>query len=82
MIVTEAMETELGAGPGSLLKLADILGEDETGIKVELEYDGSIRVKVDSTAYPSTSIWLEPDDADALGDLIKAKAAEGRARQS
>jgi hypothetical protein len=82
VIVTEDMETELGAGRGSLLKLADLLGEDETGVKVEYEYDGSVRLKVDSTAYPSKSVWLTPDDADALADLIKAKAAQARARQS
>jgi hypothetical protein len=37
-----------------------------------------VKIKVDSTAYPNKVIRLEPDDADALADLIRQRAAEAR----
>jgi hypothetical protein len=75
MRVTESMTIESGA---PLSELADFIGLDDVGVQVTADFFGCVKIKVDSTAYPSKVIRLEPDDADALADLIKRKAAEAR----
>lgn len=75
MRVTPDMKTE---GGQSLSELADLLGEDQVGVKAETHPDGTVKLTVDSTAYPNKSVWLDPDDADALGDLLKMRAREAR----
>jgi len=78
MRVTKGMTTEGGA---SLIDEADFLDVDDTGVQAT-QNDVTVKLTVDSTAYPSKSVWLEPDDADALGDLLKQRAAECRAAQA
>jgi hypothetical protein len=75
MRVTKNMTNESGS---PLSELADFLGLDDVGIQATTDAYGCVNIKVDSTAYPNKVIRLEPDDADALADLIKRKAAEAR----
>jgi len=77
MRVTKGMTTESGA---RLDALADFLGQDDVGIQVTTDGCGDVKIEVDSTAYPSKSILVDPDTADALADLIRQRAAEARAR--
>lgn len=77
MQVTPEMTTEAG---GRLDKLADFLDADETGVRAVLSDGGHVKLTVGSTEYPNKSAYLDADDADALGDLLKARAAELRAR--
>lgn len=74
MRVTEGMTTEGGA---RLAEMADFLDVDDTGVQVTQDAV-CVKLTVDSTAYPPHSAWLDPDDADALGDLLKLRAAECR----
>jgi hypothetical protein len=67
-------------GGGALILLADFLGQDDTGIKVTTDGYGDVKIEVDSTAYPSKSIRVDPDTADELAQLIHLRAAEARAR--
>lgn len=77
MRVTPEMTTESGA---RLDTLADFLGQDDTGVKVTTDGYGDVKIEVDSTAYPSKSILIDPDTADELAQLIHLRAAEARAR--
>lgn len=78
MRVTEDMTTE---GGEPMLRLADFIGLDDVGIRVtQADADGHVKIVVNSTAWPNESIWLDPDDADQVADLIKVRAAEARAR--
>ena len=78
MLVTPEMTTEAG---GRLDKLADVLDVDGRGAKVVLDgLERHVKFIAASTEYPSTSLWFDADTADALGDLLKAHAAELRAR--
>lgn len=74
MKVTEDMLTE---GGGQLIKLADFIGLDDTGIQVIISQD-MIKIIMDSFAYPNKSGWFTADDAEGIADLLKAKAAELR----
>jgi hypothetical protein len=76
MKVTENMTTEAG---GALSRLADILTEDGVGIQLSTAEVGDFaKLTVDSTAYPNKSAYLDPDDCDALADMLRAKANELR----
>lgn len=77
MRVTEDMTTE---GGSPLILLADFLGQDDTGVKVTTDGCGDVKIEVDSTAYPSKSILVDPDTADELAQLIHLRAAEARTR--
>lgn len=77
MQVTPEMTTE---GGSRLDKMADFLDADEVGVQAILSNTGHVKLTVDSTAWPSKSAYLDADDADALGDLLKARASELRAR--
>lgn len=77
MRVTPEMTTESGA---RLDLLADFLGQDDIGVKVTADGRGNVKIEVDSTAYPPKRVCLDPDDADALAQLIHLRAAEARAR--
>lgn len=79
MRVTKGQRDEWG---GDLAKYADILDVDETGIQVTFAERGDlVKLTVDSTTVTgSKRAYLTADDADALGDLLKARAAELRAR--
>jgi hypothetical protein len=70
------MTTEGGA---PLVKLADVLAEDEVGVKVDVsEFGDQVRLTVDSTATTGKHAYLTADDADALADLLQRKAQEIR----
>jgi len=72
------MTTDSGA---RLDTLADVLDEDGRGAKVTFsELQDSVKLIAGSTEYPSTNLYFDADTADALGDLLKARAAELRAR--
>lgn len=62
---------------GALIDWADFQDDDKTGIKVTVTY-GHVRVKVDSFNPFGSTIWLDADDAEGLGRLLIAKAAELR----
>jgi hypothetical protein len=62
---------------GALLDLADFEDDDETGVKVTISQE-RVRVKTDSYSFRATSVWLDADDAEGLGRLLIAKAAELR----
>jgi hypothetical protein len=74
MRVTPDMTTEGGT---LLIRDADFLGVDDTGIQSKQDAE-HVRVTVDSTAYPNKTVWLDPDDAEALGLQLIAQAAEAR----
>jgi hypothetical protein len=76
MRVTADMTTESGE---AMLRLADFIDDEGAGVRAT-EGNGKVRVRVDSTKYPSEYVDLDPDDADALADLIRQRAAEARAR--
>jgi hypothetical protein len=65
---------------GDLSKVADLLGEDEVGVKVELAEIGDlVKLTVDSTTVTgSKHVYLDPISADELGDLLKMRAREAR----
>lgn len=77
MRVTPGMRDEFG---GDLAKSADILAEDEVGVKAEVSWMGDqVMLTVDSTCTTcSKHAYLTPDDADALADLLKMRAREAR----
>ena len=75
MRVTPEMTTEAGS---RLDKLADILTEDRTGVQAVLSEIGDVKLTVDSTATTGKSVYLDPDDADALADLLRMRAREAR----
>ena len=62
--------------------MADFLDVDEAGVQAIVTDMGNVRLKVDSTAHPSKSAYLEPDDAEALGNLLIQRAHEARKAQS
>ncbi len=75
MRVTPEMTTE----SGSLLStMADFIDDEGTGLQVVVHDGGLVKLIVGSTEYPNKSGWLEPDDADALADLLKMRAREAR----
>jgi hypothetical protein len=76
MRVTEDMTTQSGE---AMLRLADFIDDEGAGIRATAGIAGKVRVRVDSTKYPSEYVDLDPDDADALADLIRQRAAETRA---
>lgn len=76
MRVTEGMTTE---GGEPLSRLADFIDDEGSGVLTSVGY-GRVRVRVDSVKYPSEYVDLDPDDADALAQLIHLRAAEARAR--
>ncbi len=81
MKITKDMPREAGGTVethGALIDLADFQDDDETGIKVTISQE-RVRVKVDSYSVYGRSIWLRADDAEGLGRLLIAKAAELRA---
>jgi hypothetical protein len=74
MRVTQGMTDEFG---GDLAKLADFVGLDEVGLKVEAdEGRGSVRLVVDSTCTRNKSIWLEAADVDSLCEMLQEKKRE------
>jgi hypothetical protein len=74
MRVTPEMTTE---GGGSLLHLADFTGMDDTGIKVTGDDRwGTVNIEVDSAIHPSKTIRMDPDDIDALCELLQEKKRE------
>ena len=83
MRITEDMPLEPGATVethGALIDLADFQDDDGTGVKVTIRQD-RVRVKTDSYNPFGSSIWLDADDADGLGHLLIARAAELRIRR-
>lgn len=62
---------------GALLDLADFEDDDKTGVKVTISQE-RVRVKTDSYSFRATSVWLNAEDANALGHLLIAKADELR----
>jgi hypothetical protein len=69
------MTTEGGT---SLAKLADFLGTDrKTGIQVKAD-PGEVRIVIDSMAWPSESIDMDPDDIDEFIELLRKRQAEAR----
>ena len=85
MIVTPQMGKEDGTTAeqtGALLDLADVVGWDGTGAKAsvaELFGDYSVKIEADSFSHPHSSVYLDPDDAEAFARVILARAAEARA---
>lgn len=78
MRVTPEMTTEAGS---RLDKQADFLDVDGRGAKVAFSQSGDqVKFTAASTEWPAVSLYFDADDADALGDLLKARAAELRAR--
>lgn len=77
MLVEPGMRDEWG---GDLAKVADLLGEDEVGVKVELAEIGDlVRLTVDSTSVTgSKHVYLDPVSVDELADLLKMRAREAR----
>jgi hypothetical protein len=78
MRVTPGMTTEAG---GDLTRLADFLDVDGAGVLATVTDYGTVKLAVDSTAYPSPAANLSPDDTDALADLLKMRAREARGVQ-
>lgn len=81
MRITDDMPKEAGGTVGThgaLIDLADFQDDDETGVKVTISQE-RVRVKVDSYSAFGSSIWLRAGDAEGLGALLIAKAAELRA---
>ena len=81
MQITPDMPREAGGTVethGALIDLADFEDDDETGVKVTIRQE-RVRVKVDSYSAFGSSIWLRAEDAEALGGLLIARAAELRA---
>ena len=66
---------------GALIDLADFEDDDETGVKVTIRQE-RVRVQVDSYSTFGSSIWLRAEDAEQLGALLIAKAAELRANDT
>jgi len=78
MRVTPEMTTE---GGGRLDKLADVLDVDGRGARVTLDgLERHVKLIAASTEYPNLPLYFDADTADALGDLLKQRAAELRAR--
>lgn len=80
MRITGEMPVEPGGtveAHGALLDLADFQDDDETGVKVTISQE-RVRVKVDSYSFSARSVWLDADDAEGLGRLLIARAAECR----
>jgi hypothetical protein len=77
MLVEPGQRDEWG---GDLSKVADLLGEDEVGVKVDLAEIGDlVRLTVDSTTVTgSKHVYLDPVSADELADLLKMRAREAR----
>jgi hypothetical protein len=75
MKITPDMESESG---GQLIDLADFQDDDETGIKATVQDVGKIRIKVDSYNPFGSTIWLDPDDAEAFGHQLIAQARKIR----
>lgn len=78
MRVTPDMTNEGGVPVITMADFLDIW--DEEGCQVTQDGE-NVKVAVDTTIYPSHSVWLTPDDADGFADLIKQRAAEARAAQ-
>lgn len=81
MRITPDMPLEPGGTAethGALLDLADFEDGDGTGVKVTIGQE-RVRVEVDSYNPFGSSIWLDAEDAEGLGRLLIAKAAELRA---
>lgn len=74
MRVTEDMKTDGGA---PLSKLADFIGTNGKAIHVTEEIH-EVRIEANSTSTCNVAVWLTPDDADALADLIKLRAQQAR----
>jgi hypothetical protein len=77
MRVTEGMTTE---GGEPLNRLADFIDGEGSGIRTTAG-NGKVRIRVDSTKYPSEYVDLDPDDADGVAALIRLRVAEARARR-
>jgi len=65
---------------GCLLDMADVLGHDGEGVKIKLAQfmPGLICVTVDSTAHPSRTAFIGPDEAEHLAQLLIAHAAAAK----
>jgi hypothetical protein len=83
MIVTPDMPKEAGSTvefSGKLQDLADIIGWDEVGAKVTTrDYQQCVKLEIDSFSYPHSTMYMDPDDAEALGKLLIEKAKIARA---
>ena len=80
MIVTPGMSKIPGLTvdeAGRMLDMADIIAEDETGLKVTSEYS-RVMLCVDSLCYPSKTAYMTPDDAEILAELLIAHAKAAR----
>jgi hypothetical protein len=72
------MTTEGGA---RLDRLADFIGLDDTGFKIT-EDGESVVFEVDSAAYPSKTVRIDPDDIDAVCERLKLAAYSIRIARS
>jgi hypothetical protein len=84
MKITAEMPLEPGGTVethGALIDLADFEDDNETGIKVTISQE-RVRVKTDSYSINARSVWLDADDAEGLGHLLIARAAELRAQEA
>jgi hypothetical protein len=76
MLVEPGQRDEYG---GDLSKVADLLGEDKVGVKVDLaEIGDQVRLTVDSTSTRGKHVYLDPVSADELADLLRMRAREAR----
>jgi hypothetical protein len=80
MLVEPGQRDEYGA---DLSEVADLLGEDEVGVKVRVAEIGDlVKLTVDSTTVTgSKHVYLDPVSADELADLLKMRAREARGVQ-